>query len=504
MTNSPAPPLFSPLIGGSDRPPNWVALGIVGAVAIGAVIFIRANVSHKQITLPPDQLWNDMQAEARRLIGDGAVKPAEKIAEAAIPLAKNTFGEIHPTVAESFTTLADALSGQGSYSAADLNYSRALEMYIELFGPRSREAAISAGNYALNLMKEERYAEAKRLFDLAVAIQEQVAGPDHVDTATAVSHLAVMHSTLDDPATAQPLYERALAIRLKASGPASRLTAASRSNLAACLRRRLELDKLPDSEARELRARVASLYRQALAVRERLLGPDHLDVSSTLVGLSALERLESNLVEADLHGLSALAIREQKLGPGHVSTLAALDNLGQVRAAQGIYEEAARYSAFAAEMRSRALGPLHHETLESLGHLVDALLAQKDFKAAETPLKALIAGLEQTALPRPARLRKAFADLETVFTETGRSADTKALAEQATKAVTAAEQRLQAFRAAAAERAKEDQAAVAAQLAASGSLPPQPAANSKPIEEKVESEKESDTEKKPVQESPTE
>jgi tetratricopeptide (TPR) repeat protein len=377
-------------------------------------------------------------------------------------------------------------------------------MSIKLYGPRSGEAAVSAGNYALNLMKEERYAEAKRLFDLAVAIQEQIAGPEHLDTAMALNNLAVMYSTMDDPATAQPLYERALAIRLKATGPASRLTAASRSNHAACLRRRLELGEIQDSEAPDLRARIASLYRQALAVRERLLGPDHLDVSSTLVGLSALEQLENNLIDADLHGLAALAIREQKLGSGHVSTLAALDNFGQVRAAQGIHEEAARYSAFAAEMRSRALGPLHHETLESLGHLVDALLAQKDFKAAETPLTALIAGLEQTALPRPARLQKAFADLKTVFTETGRTADTKALAEQATKAVAAAEQRLQAFRAAAAERAKEDQAAVAAQLTAGGSLQPQPAANSKPTEEKVESEKESDAEKKPVQEPPTE
>lgn len=502
MTTSPSPASFSSLFGGSDRPPNWIALGIVGAVAIGAAIFIRANLPKKQVSRPPDQVWNDMQAEARRLMDEGALKPAGKIAEAAIPLAQKTFGEIHPTVAESFTTLADALSGQGLFSAADPNYSRALEMYITLYGPRSREAAIGAGNYALNLMKEERYPEAKRLFDLAVAIQEQIAGPDHVDTAMALNNLAVMYSTMDDPATAQPLYERALAIRLQATGPASGLTAASRSNLAACLRRRLELGEIPDTEAPDLRARIATLYRQALSVRERLLGRDHLDVSSTLVGLSALERLESNLPEADLHGLAALAIREQKLGPRHISTIAALDNLGLVRTEQDMNDEAARYFQFAAEIRARTLGPLHHETLESLGNLVGVLLAEKDFKAAEPPLEALIAGLQQTALPRPARLRQAFADLATVLTETGRTAESQALADRATKAVDVAEERLQTFQAAAAERARQDQAAVAAQLAATGSS--QLTANTKPTDGKVESEIDAEIEKTPVQEPPTE
>jgi tetratricopeptide (TPR) repeat protein len=499
MTASPSPTSSPSLFGNSDRPPNWVALGIVGAVAIAAALVIRANLPKKQASRPPDQVWNEMQLEARRLIGQGALEPAQKIAESAIPLAQKTFGEIHPTVAESFTTLADTLSGQGRYPLAEPYYSMALEMYIKLYGPRSSEAAIGAGNYALNLMKEERYPEAKRLFDLAVAIQEQIAGPDHVDTAMALNNLAVMYSTMDDPATAQPLYERALAIRLRETGPASRLTAASRSNLAACLRRRLELGEIPEADTKPLQARIATLYRQALATRERLLGPDHLDVSSTLVGLSALERLQANLADADLHGLGALAIREAKLGPRHVSTIAALDNLGQVRADQQINDEARRYFEFAAEMRARSLGPTHHETLESLAHFVAVLLAEKEFEAAEAPLEALIIGLERTALPRPAKLRAAFDDLGRVLAETGRGDEKQALEERATKAVAAAENRLAAMVAAAAERAKQDQQAVAAQLATAA----QPLATVNPVDVKREKEKvESGAEQDPDQQNP--
>ncbi len=449
----------------SPRPTNWRALMVAGAVAIGAALVVRANLPRKSEGRPSDQVWIEMQTETRSLLSQGALNPAEQLAEASIPLAVRTFGEVHPAVAESLTTMADVLSAGGRSAAADAFYARALEMHIKLNGPRSREAAVADGNFALNLMKQERFAEAKRLFDLAVTIQESVSGPDHADTAVAINNLAIMHDTMDDPASAEPLHERALNIRIKATGPASQTTAASQSNLAACLRRRLEYGQIPEKDQEAVRAKAKRLYRQALAIRERLLGTNHLEVSSSLVGLSSLARLEDDLEAADLFGLQALAIRESKLGQMHVLTLAALDNLGSVRARQGLNEEAVRYFAFVAERRAKALGPTHHQTLESLGKLVSVLVEEKNFMEAEPPLRAWIAGLEKTSLPRPTHLRKAFDQLIVVLEDTDRKDEVAAVREQASKAVSDAEAAVASLIAESRVREQQDREAIKAHLA---------------------------------------
>lgn len=459
------------------RSTNWKALALIAVLAASVVSVRFMLAARKPPGRPPDQVWNEMHDEAHRLMAGGQFLPAQKLASAAIPLAIQTFGRQHPTVAESFTTLAMVLHGQGKYAAADEHYARALEMQIRLNGPRSREAAVGAGNYALNLLKQERFAEAKRLFDLAVAIEEQVAGPDHADTALALNNLAVMYDEMDDFEKAQPLHERALAIRIRALGPASRVTAASTQNLAASLRRRLEHGSVPAEERDALLARVRRLYRQAVAVRERLLGIDHLDVATSLVGLSAATRLAGDLEEADRLGLQGLAIRQERLGARHVATASALHNLALIRQGQKLPDEARTYFAFAAQMREKILGPSHHQTLETLSDFVAFLLAEKDFAAAEDPCRKLIDGLRKAPLQKPADLRAAYDRLVVVLENTDRSKDTEALRAEAEDAVAVATRRAAEADTAAEARAAADRAAVEAQL-----TQPQPGARTGRLE----------------------
>lgn len=449
----------------APRATNWKALGLIAVMAAGVVGARFALAPRVPAQRPPDQVWNEMHDEAHRLMAGGVFLPAQKLAAAAIPLAVETFGSQHPAVAESFTTLAMVLHGQGKYAAADEQYARALEMQIRLNGPQSHDAAVAAGNYALNLLKQERFPEAKRLFDLAVAIEEQVAGPDHADTALALNNLAVMYDEMDDFEKAQPLHERALAIRIRALGPASKVTAASTQNLAASLRRGLEHGAVPAADRDALLARVRRLFRQALAVRERLLGTDHLDVAASLAGLSAATRLSGDLDEADRLGLQALAIRQERLGPGHVATASALHNLALIRQEQKLPDEARTYFAFAAQVRDKILGASHHQTLEALSDFVAFLIDEKDFTGAEDPCRKLIAGLRKAPLQKPADLRAAYDRLLVVLENTDRSKDTEALRSEAEDAVAVATRRAAEADKAAEARAAADRAAVEAQLA---------------------------------------
>ena len=57
--------------------------------------------------------------------------------------------------------------------------------------------------------------------------------------------------------------------------------------------------------------------RQALEIRERLLGPEHPDVATSLNNLAQLYRSQGRYAEAEPLHQRALTIREKALGPEH-------------------------------------------------------------------------------------------------------------------------------------------------------------------------------------------
>ena len=59
------------------------------------------------------------------------------------------------------------------------------------------------------------------------------------------------------------------------------------------------------------------LYRRALAINEKALGPDHLDVARSLNNLAGLLKAKGNYAAAEPLYRRALAIAEKALGPDH-------------------------------------------------------------------------------------------------------------------------------------------------------------------------------------------
>ena len=81
------------------------------------------------------------------------------------------------------------------------------------------------------------------------------------------------------------------------------------------------------------------LLAEALAIRERLRGPEHPEVAETLVRLGALARLSGQGDDVPLFR-RALAIREARLGPESAEVSEVLNNLGTALAAKGQFDEA--------------------------------------------------------------------------------------------------------------------------------------------------------------------
>jgi tetratricopeptide (TPR) repeat protein len=125
---------------------------------------------------------------------------------------------------------------------------------------------------------------------------------------TSLNYLALSLQSKGDLAGAEPLFRQALAIAEKALGPNHPDTAGSLNNLAGLL------ESQGDSAGAE------PLYRRALAIAEKALGPDHPHTAASLDNLAGLLEAKGDYAGAEPLYRRALAIAEKALGPDHPTT----------------------------------------------------------------------------------------------------------------------------------------------------------------------------------------
>jgi tetratricopeptide (TPR) repeat protein len=105
-----------------------------------------------------------------------------------------------------------------------------------------------------------------------------------------------------------------------------------------------EANKL-DDQADELfeKGRYADaepLYRRSLAIREKVLGPDHPDITYPLNNLALLYKKQGRYADAEPLYKRALVIFEKALGPEHPNVATSLNNLAALYDSEGRYADA--------------------------------------------------------------------------------------------------------------------------------------------------------------------
>ncbi|MBP1468882.1 tetratricopeptide repeat protein, partial [Candidatus Chloroploca sp. M-50] len=120
-----------------------------------------------------------------------------------------------------------------------------------------------------------------------------------------------------------------------------------------------------------------------LAIRERVLGPEHPDTATSLDSLAVLYHAQGQYDAARPLLERALAIRERVLGPEHPDTATSLDSLAVLYHAQGQYDAARPLLERALAIRERVLGPDHPDTATSLNNLALNYYDQNDVQTAE-------------------------------------------------------------------------------------------------------------------------
>jgi tetratricopeptide (TPR) repeat protein len=199
-----------------------------------------------------------------------------------------------------------------------------------------------------------------------------------------------------------PLARDAVAIREQALGPEHLDTASSLFNLANLLYYQGDI-----AEARPL-------YERALAICEKVLGSEHPITAMSLNHLAGLLNSQGDLAAARLLSERGVAIQEKAFGPEHLNTARSLNNLAHVLHDQGDLAAARPLYERALAIEEKALGPEHPVTADSLNDVARLLQDEGDLAAAR-PLYERALAIDEKAFgpedPNTGRILNNLADL---------------------------------------------------------------------------------------------
>lgn len=120
------------------------------------------------------------------------------------------------------------------------------------------------------------------------------------------------------------------------------------------------------------------LFRTALQIAERELGPDHPATAGALNNLAGLLESKGDYAGAEASYRRALGIAEKTLGPADPRTAMALDNLAGLLHAKGDPAGAEPLYRRALSIAERSLGP-DHPTTRTIREELKALLEEAHF-----------------------------------------------------------------------------------------------------------------------------
>ena len=125
------------------------------------------------------------------------------------------------------------------------------------------------------------------------------------------------------------------------------------------------------------------MYRQALELREAVLGKEHPDTLASIDNLARVFRRQGKHKQAEQMHRQALELTEAVLGKEHPDTLISINNLAVVLSRQGKYKEAEQMHWQVLELRKAVLGKEHPDTLTSINNFAVVLSRQGKYKEAE-------------------------------------------------------------------------------------------------------------------------
>ena len=218
-----------------------------------------------------------------------------------------------------------------------------------------------------------------------------------------------------------PLAAQALHLREKELGPEHVGTALSLNNLGYLY---LQIGDYAKAEP---------LFQGALKISEKALGPEHPGTARSLHNLAGLYRAMGNYAKAEPLFQRALKIWEKALGPEHPNTATTLNNLAAIYYEMGDYAKAEPLYQRALKIREKALGPEHPDTATTLNNLAALYVAMGNYAKAEPLYQRALEMWEKALGPEHPHTATSLNNLAKVYREVGNYAKAEPLYQRALK-----------------------------------------------------------------------
>ena len=212
------------------------------------------------------------------------------------------------------------------------------------------------------------------------------------DKAKLLGSFGTLCSNADRYAAGEPFLRGALAILEKVLGPEHSETAQALNNLALLLANKGD------------RVDAESLYRRSIGIQTRLQESDKSEamanLGTSLYNLGTLLSDGGDFTGAEPLFRRAIIIREKVYGPDHPDVAAALNNLANLLLAKGDYAEAEPLLRRALAIDERILGAEHPRIISALSNLGWLLTARGDYAGAEPLHRRALTIAEKALGPR--------------------------------------------------------------------------------------------------------
>jgi CHAT domain-containing protein/Tfp pilus assembly protein PilF len=290
----------------------------------------------------------------------------------------------------------------------------ALALSAGLVAP-SLAQGLAAQSARINALGDAgKYSEA---IPLAEAMLANLGAPTR-NLAGAMNNLAQLYGDVGRDAEAEPLYMRALAIMEKTVGVDSVEIGPELNNLAALYQRQLRY------------AEAEALFKRALALSEKQLPANHPDIGRALNNLATCYEKQDRHTESEALTRRALALYEKVAGPESPPAATLLNNLGQIVKVQGRGAEAEPMIKRSLAIREKVLGASHPDVARSLNNLGDLYQRENRSAEAEPLFKRALAIREQAVGPDHPDTAASVNNLASLYQAEGRAADAIPLVER--------------------------------------------------------------------------
>jgi tetratricopeptide (TPR) repeat protein len=232
------------------------------------------------------------------------------------------------------------------------------------------------------------------MYERALKLRRQVHGDEDLDVATSLSSLADLRQRQRQYVEAEALFREALAIRRKLLDRTHPDLARSVHRLASVLNYN---DGAKAAEVEQLYAESEQLTRELLAMRRAVSNPEPREIRGLLTRLGGLLLKQGNYVEAETVLKEAVASWRQMPEAEKKPLGGLLFDLSAVLFRLNKLDEAEAVSREVVAIRRRVFGDHHRETAGALASLANVVHAQGKLPEAEELRREIVAIHDQAA-----------------------------------------------------------------------------------------------------------